>query len=99
MLIIAWEITSACNLHCSYCRASAKLTPEPDELSTSEALAFIDEIAMLKPMLILSGGEPLRRPDIFLLAKHASEKGLRTSLATNGTLLTPESWTKSWLQE
>jgi len=90
MLIIAWETTSACNLQCSYCRASARLTPEPDELSTSEALAFIDEIASLKPMLILSGGEPLLRPDIFILAKHASDKGIRTSLATNGTLLTPD---------
>ncbi|MFB3764096.1 MAG: radical SAM protein [Methanotrichaceae archaeon] len=90
MLIIAWETTSACNLQCSYCRASAKLTPEPDELSASEALAFIDEIAALQPMIILSGGEPLLRPDIFLLAKHAFDKGLRTSLATNGTLLSPE---------
>ena len=90
MLIIAWETTSACNLQCSYCRASARLAPEPSELSTSEAMAFVDEIAPLKPMLILSGGEPLLRPDIFILAKHASDKGLRTSLATNGTLLTPE---------
>ncbi len=90
MLIIAWETTSACNLQCSYCRASAKLEPEPGELSTSEAIGFIDEIAPLKPMLILSGGEPLLRPDIFILAEHASDKGLRTSLATNGTLLTPK---------
>lgn len=90
MLIIAWETTSACNLHCSYCRASAKPTPDADELTTTEALAFIDEIAPLKPMLILSGGEPLLRPDIFMLAKHASDKGLRTSLATNGTLLTSD---------
>ncbi len=90
MLIIAWETTSACNLSCSYCRAEASAKPQPDELSTSEALAFIDEVATLAPMLILSGGEPLLRPDIFLLAKHASDKGLRVSLATNGTLLTPE---------
>lgn len=90
MLIVAWETTSACNLSCSYCRAKATATPEKEELSTEEALSFIDEIAPLRPMLILSGGEPLLRPDIFLLARHAADRGMRVSLATNGTLLTPE---------
>lgn len=90
MLIVAWETTSACNLRCSYCRAKATKEPDPDELGTEEALALIDEFVPLKPMLILSGGEPLLRPDIFLLASHAVSKGLRVSLATNGTLLTPE---------
>jgi AdoMet-dependent heme synthase len=90
MLIVAWETTSACNLRCSYCRAGATAEPDPDELSTKESLALIDEVAPLKPMLILSGGEPLLRPDIFLLAEHAVSKGLRVSLATNGTLLTHE---------
>lgn len=87
MLIIAWETTAACNLKCSYCRASATALPDEGELSTEEALAFIDEVAPLKPMLILSGGEPLLRPDIFDLARHAAELGLRVSLATNGTLI------------
>jgi radical SAM protein with 4Fe4S-binding SPASM domain len=90
MLIVAWETTSACNLSCSYCRAKATASPEKEELSTEEALSFIDEIACLRPMLILSGGEPLLRPDIFLLARHAADRGMRVSLATNGTLLTPE---------
>ena len=90
MLILAWETTSACNLSCSYCRARATPEPDPNELSTKEALALIDEVAHLKPLLILSGGEPLLRPDIFLLARYAVSKGLRVSLATNGTLLTPE---------
>jgi radical SAM protein with 4Fe4S-binding SPASM domain len=89
MLIVAWETTGACNLSCSYCRAAATVSPSPEELTTEEALAFIDEVAPLKPMLILSGGEPLLRPDIFLLARHAADKGMRVSLATNGTLLTP----------
>lgn len=91
MLIVAWETTAACNLSCSYCRAAASPMPDVDELSTSEALAFIDELAHLQPlspMLILSGGEPLLRPDIFLLARRAADLGLRVSLATNGTLLT-----------
>jgi radical SAM protein with 4Fe4S-binding SPASM domain len=90
MLIIAWETTSACNLKCSYCRARATAEPDPNELSTKEGLALIDEMAPLKPLLILSGGEPLLRPDIFLLARHAVSKGLRVSMATNGSLLTPD---------
>jgi AdoMet-dependent heme synthase len=90
MLIIAWEVTSACNLSCSYCRASATPRPSTGELDTAEAMAFIDDAASLKPMFILSGGEPLLRPDIFTLARHAVDRGLRVSLATNGTLLTPD---------
>src|SRR5512137_110395 len=90
MLIIALETTSACNLQCSYCRASALEKAETDELKLEEVLDLIDQVAFLRPMFILSGGEPLLRPDIFSLAKYAFEKGVRTSLATNGTLLTPE---------
>jgi radical SAM protein with 4Fe4S-binding SPASM domain len=90
MLIVAWETTSACNLRCSYCRASATPAPADDELSTEEALLLIDQLARYKPMLILSGGEPMLRDDIFLLAKGAIKKGFRVSLATNGTLLLPE---------
>jgi radical SAM protein with 4Fe4S-binding SPASM domain len=90
MLIIAWETTSACNLECTYCRASASAGPDKNELSTAEAVSLIDQMAFLNPMLIFSGGEPLLRPDIFSLANYASGKGLRISLATNGTLLTPQ---------
>ncbi len=89
MLIIAWEVTAACNLRCEYCRASATEEPDEDELSTEEALHFIDEVAPLSPMIILSGGEPLLRPDIFQLAEYASCKGIRVALATNGILLSP----------
>lgn len=90
MLIIAWEVTSACNLLCDYCRAGATPSPAPDELTTREGFALIDEVAHLNPMLILSGGEPILRHDIFDLAEHARRKGLRVSLATNGTLLDPD---------
>ena len=88
MLIVAWEVTAACNLSCGYCRASASRKPDPTELSTTEAISFLDSIAPLRPMLILSGGEPLLRPDIFLLARHAKSLGLRVSLASNGTTIT-----------
>jgi len=90
MLIIAWEVTAACNLSCEYCRASASSSPDEAELSTEEALAFIDQVAPEKPMIILSGGEPLLRPDIFDLAGYATVQGVRVSLASNGTLITPE---------
>jgi len=90
MLIVAWETTAACNLKCSYCRALALAVPDSGELCTEEAVAFIDSIATLTPMLILSGGEPLLRPDIFYLARHAVSRGLRVALASNGTLITPE---------
>jgi len=90
MLIVAWETTAACNLKCGYCRACASAAPEKDELATDEAQSFIDSITPLQPMLILSGGEPLLRPDIFQLARYAKARGLRVSLATNGTLLTPK---------
>lgn len=90
MLIVAWETTAACNLACSYCRAAASQEPDPDELSSEEALSFLESIAPLKPMLILSGGEPLLRPDIFILARKAASLGMRVSLASNGTLITPQ---------
>ncbi|NYT01810.1 MAG: radical SAM protein [Methanosarcinales archaeon] len=89
-MIIAWEVTGACNLACSYCRASATGLPDQGELSTKEALAFLDQVSVLQPMIILSGGEPLLRGDIFRLASHAAASGIRVSLATNGTFLTPK---------
>ena len=90
MLIVAFEVTAACNLSCGYCRASASSRPDADELSTKEALSFLDSIATLQPMLILSGGEPLLRPDIFLIARHGVALGMRVSLASNGTRITPQ---------
>lgn len=89
MLIVAWEVTAACNLSCGYCRASASPQPDADELSTEEALSFLDSIASLQPMLILSGGEPLLRPDIFQIARRGVALGMRVSLACNGTKITP----------
>jgi radical SAM protein with 4Fe4S-binding SPASM domain len=90
MLIVAWEVTAECNLSCGYCRASASSLPDPDELSTREALSFLDSIAPLHPMLILSGGEPLLRPDIFQIARRGVALGMRVSLASNGTTITPK---------
>ena len=88
--LIAWELTNACNLACIHCRASAIRDPTPDELSTAEAKHFVDELVEYKPIIILTGGEPLLRSDVYDIAKYASGHGLRVVLATNGTLLTPD---------
>jgi heme b synthase len=89
--LVFWELTSACNLRCVHCRACPAEERSPDELSTEEGMRLIDQIASFaKPVLVLSGGEPLVRPDVFEIAKYAASSGLRVALATNGTLVTPE---------
>ncbi|MBF0496706.1 MAG: heme b synthase [Deltaproteobacteria bacterium] len=89
--MIAWEVTRRCNLACSHCRASAKDIPYQNELSTAESRGLIDEMVKSgNPVVILTGGEPLLRDDIFELAAYGTEKGLRMVMAPNGTLITPE---------
>jgi radical SAM protein with 4Fe4S-binding SPASM domain len=89
--LIFWEVTKGCNLRCIHCRASATELSSPSDLSTRTALGIIDQIAATaNPILVLSGGEPLYRSDIFQLARYATDKGLRVALATNGTLVTKE---------
>ena len=89
--LIFWEVTKGCNLRCVHCRATATELASPTDLPTEKALDIINQIADFgNPILILSGGEPLYRPDIFQLAKHATNRGLRVALATNGTLVTKE---------
>jgi len=86
--MVAWEITRQCNLSCIHCRASAQKGPYPGELETAECLRLLDDIASFsKPVIILTGGEPLLRKDIFEVAHHGSEKGLRLVMAVNGTLV------------
>lgn len=89
--LIFWELTSGCNLHCQHCRATAQPERDPDELTTDEAHGVINDIASFaKPILILTGGEPLYRPDFFEIASYASGKGLRVAMATNGTMITED---------
>ncbi|MGD0161098.1 MAG: radical SAM protein [Candidatus Sulfotelmatobacter sp.] len=89
--MIFWELTKGCNLRCIHCRASATELSSPDDLSTETAKAIIDQIAAASsPILVLSGGEPLFRKDIFELARYGTDKGLRVALATNGTLVTKQ---------
>ncbi|MBW1922105.1 MAG: heme b synthase [Deltaproteobacteria bacterium] len=86
--LVAWEITRTCNLNCVHCRAAAGRGPYPGELSGEKCLGILDEIAETgNPIVILTGGEPLLRKDVFTLARHGTERGLRMVMATNGTLL------------
>lgn len=89
--IIAWELTRSCNLSCVHCRAASEFGHYPGELSTDEIKATIDNIcSMTNPILILTGGEPLLRPDIWEIIDYAKEKGASPVVSTNGTLLTEE---------
>jgi len=89
--MIAWELTRNCNLSCIHCRASATSGPYTDELTTFECKRIIDNILTFSsPTVILTGGEPLMRDDIFEIINYGNEKGLRQVIAINGTLLTDE---------
>jgi heme b synthase len=89
---IAWEITRRCNLRCVHCRSSSEeeIKGHPD-FATGEAFRVLEDIAgYAKPVIVLSGGEPLMRNDVFEIAQHGTNLGLRMCLATNGTMVTEE---------
>ncbi len=89
--IVVWNCTRACNLSCKHCYASADGSKAQDELSTEEAKEFIDDLADHNvPVLLFSGGEPLMRDDLDELIGYATDKGLRVTISTNGTLITEE---------
>lgn len=89
--LVAWELTKRCNLFCAHCRGSSTDTDYTNELSTAECYRVIDQIAeVAKPVLILSGGEPLMRPDVFEIARYALQRGLKPAMGTNGTLVDKE---------
>lgn len=88
---IAWETTQKCNLRCVHCRCSSELDSSQGDFSTQEGKTLLGEIAdFSKPVVVLSGGEPLMRPDIFELARFGSSRGLRMCMATNGSLVTED---------
>jgi heme b synthase len=88
---IAWETTQRCNLRCVHCRCSSDAGAALGDFTTAEGKQLIDDIAGVSlPVLVLSGGEPLTRPDIFDLAAYGTGRGLRMCMATNGVLVTPE---------
>ncbi len=89
--VVVWNSTKTCNLECIHCYASAKKRAFPGEMTTEEGKAMIDDLASFNvPALLMSGGEPLVRPDIFDLAEYATSKGIRVTFSTNGILITDE---------
>ena len=87
-LVISWNITRECNLKCSHCYINATDKKLDNELNTQEAKNLMDQIYQVsRPLLILSGGEPLLRPDIFELIKYGSKIGLKMGLGSNGSLI------------
>jgi heme b synthase len=90
--LVAWEVTRKCNLNCIHCRAGSNRGPYPGELNTAKCFDILKQIRLVgKPIVILTGGEPLLRQDIFDLVERGTQLGLRMVMATNGTLLTPRS--------
>ena len=87
-LLIAWEVTRTCNLNCKHCRASAKNKKYQNELTTEQCFRLLDNIALFsQPIIILTGGEPMLRPDIYQIARHGHELGLRMVMAPCGMLI------------
>lgn len=86
--IVIWEMTQACDLACVHCRASAQPKRNPLELSTDEGKHLIDEIAQMQvPVFVLTGGDPIKRPDLFELIEYARTVGVRVSLTPSATPL------------
>ncbi len=89
--LVAWELTRSCNLFCAHCRGSSAPTSYSDELTTEECFSLVEQILEVgRPIIILTGGEPLARPDVLQIARYAVNKGLRVVMGTNGTLITEE---------
>lgn len=90
-LTVFWETTRACDLRCAHCRASAQPSRDARELTTEEARRLIDQVAELgSPVFVVTGGDPLKRPDLFLLLGYAVGRGVMPSVTPSGTPLLTE---------
>ena len=89
--VVVWNTSRRCNLKCLHCYTDSENCDYPDELTTAEGRALIDDLAQFGiPALLFSGGEPLLRPDLFDLVQYAVSRGVRPVLSTNGVLITAE---------
>jgi len=88
---VVWEVTTRCNLDCIHCYASSVDSAQA-ELTTSEGKRLLEQIARIEEfrMIVITGGEPLLRNDIFELVEYAGKLGFHVIFSTNGTLLTPD---------
>ena len=91
-MLVIWEVTQACDLACVHCRASAQSERNAAELTTEQGYRLLDEIRSFgEPLMVFTGGDPLKRPDLFDLIRHAVKIGLRTNVTPSATpLLTAE---------
>ena len=97
-LMFYYEVTLACDLVCKHCRASAQEAAADDELSREQSKALIDQLATFprRPMLVMTGGDPLKRPDLFELIEHAVGAGLQVALTPSATpLATAEAFARA----
>jgi len=89
--ILFWETTQACDLVCEHCRACAQPSRAPDELTTAEGKALLDDAkSMGCPLVVLTGGDPAKRPDLVELVRHGTDIGLRMALTPSATPLVTE---------
>ena len=87
-MIVIWEVTQACDLACYHCRASAQPLRNNMELTTTQGRRLLDEVAAMgAPIFVLTGGDPLKRPDIYDLVEYATSKGVRAALTPSATPL------------
>ena len=91
-MLVIWEVTQACDLACVHCRASAQPERNPKELTTEQGYRLLDEIRSFgEPLMVFTGGDPLKRPDLFDLIRYSVKIGLRTNVTPSATpLLTAE---------
>ncbi len=90
--LVIWELTQACDLACVHCRACAIENRNPLELTTEEGLRLLAEVRSFgDPLMVFTGGDPLKRPDLFPLLERSVQLGLRTTVTPSATpLLTAE---------
>jgi radical SAM protein len=91
-MLVIWEVTQACDLACVHCRASAQPNRHPSELNREQGFRLLEEIRSFgDPLMVFTGGDPLKRPDLFDLIRHSVKLGLRTNVTPSATpLLTAE---------
>ena len=83
-----WEVTQSCDLACKHCRAAAQPLAHPDQLTTAEGKQLIDQIAAMHvPIFVLTGGDPLKRPDLYELIRYASGQGVKVAVTPSATPL------------
>jgi 12,18-didecarboxysiroheme deacetylase len=89
--VVVWNVGRRCNLRCVHCYSHSRDVEYSGELNHEQGIALIDDLADFKvPVILFSGGEPLMRPDILDLIKHARSRGVRAVISTNGTLIKPD---------